>query len=105
MSATLHGSGGAGVAPRRPATRYPQTPRTTKREPFARRAFGKNFTSAGGYQNKKIGLKIKGLTFLRLFKRKTIGKYKEKPRKYEKIRGSLSYWRIFLFLFFAVRCG
>ena len=28
-------------APRNPATRYPQTPRTTKREPVARRAFGK----------------------------------------------------------------
>ena len=56
----------------------------------------------GGYQNKKIGLKIKGLTFLRLFKRKTIGKYKEKPRKYQKIRGSLSQCRIFLFSFFAV---
>ena len=41
MSATLHGSGDAGVAPRPPATSHPQTPRTTKREPFARRAFGK----------------------------------------------------------------
>ena len=44
MSATLHGSAHAEsrrVTPRPPATPYPQTPRTTKQEPFARRAFGK----------------------------------------------------------------
>ena len=42
MSATLHGSAGADEAPRCPkAARdlYPH-PQTTKREPFARRAFG-----------------------------------------------------------------
>ena len=42
MSATLHGSADAALTPGQPATPPPTPPGSTKREPFVRRAFGKN---------------------------------------------------------------
>ena len=45
MTATLHGSGGAVMPQGRPRPVPPPTPRTTKREPFARRASGPYFKS------------------------------------------------------------